>query len=243
MVHEFDGTEYDKLRDMQVAGRAKYLELVRGGMNFAQAARAVGVSKRTGKVWRNGRTRSTGRNERPLADWYRGDMDKPKTTSARYLGLDKRITIADMHRAGSGVRAIARALGRAPSTVSRELHRNADDIGGGCGPNRAQQKAAHRLRRPKDRKIAPGTRLWERGQGGSGHALEPRADQRKAPARASRRRQHERVPRDPSTKPSTCREGASCTSSSSRPCAAAAPPAGPGATASPGAPGSASPWS
>ena len=30
MVHELDGTEYDKLRDMQVAGRAKYLELVRG---------------------------------------------------------------------------------------------------------------------------------------------------------------------------------------------------------------------
>ena len=34
--------------------------LVRGGMNFTQAAHAVGVSKRTGKVWRNGRTRSTG---------------------------------------------------------------------------------------------------------------------------------------------------------------------------------------
>ncbi len=32
-------------------------------MNFTQAAHAVGVSKRTGKVWRNGRTRSTGRNE------------------------------------------------------------------------------------------------------------------------------------------------------------------------------------
>ncbi|OZG51613.1 transposase [Pseudoscardovia radai] len=161
MVYEFDGTEYDKLRDMQEARRAKYLELVHGGMNFTQAARAVGVSKRTGKVSRNGRTRSTGRNERPLADWCRGDMDKPKTTCARHLGLDERITIAGMHRAGSGVRAIARTLGRAPSTVSRELHRNADDIGGGYGPNRAQQKATHRLKRPKDRKIAPGTRLWD----------------------------------------------------------------------------------
>lgn len=59
MVYEFDGTKYEKLRDMQAARRAKYLGLVRGGMNFTQAAHAVGVSKRTGKVWRNGRTRST----------------------------------------------------------------------------------------------------------------------------------------------------------------------------------------
>ena len=33
-------------------------------MNFTQAVYAVGVSKRTGKVWRNGRTRSSGRCER-----------------------------------------------------------------------------------------------------------------------------------------------------------------------------------
>ena len=56
---------------------------MRDGTDFTQAAHAVGVSKRTGKVWRNGRTRSTGCNERPLVDWYRGGMDEPKTTSAR----------------------------------------------------------------------------------------------------------------------------------------------------------------
>ena len=61
------------------------------------------VSKRTGKVRRNGRTRSTGRNERPLSDRCRGDMDE-------------RIAIAGMHRAGSGVRAIARTHSGAPST-------------------------------------------------------------------------------------------------------------------------------
>ena len=83
MVHEFGGAKHGKLRDMQAARRAKYLGLVRGGVNFIQAAHAVGVSKRTGKVWRNGRTRSTGRNERPLSDRYRGGMDEPKTTSAR----------------------------------------------------------------------------------------------------------------------------------------------------------------
>ena len=68
MVFEFDGTKHGKLRDMQAVRRAKPPDLARGGMNLTQAAHAVGVSKRTGKVWRNGRTRSTGRNERPLVD-------------------------------------------------------------------------------------------------------------------------------------------------------------------------------
>ena len=75
--------------------------------------------------------------------------------------MDERIAIADMHRAGSGVRAIARTLGRTPSTISCEPRRNADDIGGVYGPNRAQQMATHRLRRPKPRKIMPGTPLWD----------------------------------------------------------------------------------
>ena len=75
MGYEFDGVVYDKLREMQEARRARYLELVSGGMNFTRAAEAVGVSKRTGKVWRNGRGRSSGRDERALVDWYRGDME------------------------------------------------------------------------------------------------------------------------------------------------------------------------
>lgn len=159
MVYEFDGTKYEKLRDMQAARRAKYLGLVRGGVNFIQAAHAVGVSKRTGKVWRNGRTRPTGRNERPLVDWYRGGMGKPKRIDARYLCMDERITIADMHRAGNSVRAIARTSGGAPSTISRELRRDADQIVGVYGPHRARQMATHRPRRPKPRKIMPGTPL------------------------------------------------------------------------------------
>lgn len=44
-----------------VARRQRYVELVESGMNYTQAAKAVGVSKRTGQVWRNGRTRATGR--------------------------------------------------------------------------------------------------------------------------------------------------------------------------------------
>ena len=78
MGYEFDGVVYDKLREMQEARRARYLGLVSGGMNFTRAAEAVGVSKRTGKVWRNGRGRSSGRDERALVDWDRGDTEEPK---------------------------------------------------------------------------------------------------------------------------------------------------------------------
>ena len=87
MGYEFDGVVYDKLREMQEARRARYLELVSGGMNFTRAAEAVGVSKRTGKVWRNGRGRSSGRDERALVDWYRGDMEEPKNIDGYYLSL------------------------------------------------------------------------------------------------------------------------------------------------------------
>lgn len=116
MVYEFDGTKHRKLRDMQAARRAKHPDLARGGMNFTQAAHAAGVFKRAGTVWRNGRTHPAGRNGRPLSDRYRGGMGKPKQTDAGHLCMDERIAIADMHRAGSGVRVIARAPGGAPST-------------------------------------------------------------------------------------------------------------------------------
>ena len=59
---------------------------------------ALFVSKRTGKVWRNGRTRATGRNERASMDWYRSTMDKPKRIHARYLNQEERILIADRLR-------------------------------------------------------------------------------------------------------------------------------------------------
>ena len=68
------------------ARRAEYVRLLdEEGMNFTQAAHAVGVSKRTGKAWRNGRTRATGRNEKPLVDRYRSTMDKPRTLHPRHL--------------------------------------------------------------------------------------------------------------------------------------------------------------
>ena len=54
----FNGVEYPTRKLMCEARRAEYVRLLdEEGMNFTQAAHAVGVSKRTGKAWRNGRTR------------------------------------------------------------------------------------------------------------------------------------------------------------------------------------------
>ena len=75
----FEGVEYATRGEMCAARRRRYVEHLEAGMNFTQAARAVGVSKRTGKVWRNGRTRSNGRNEKTvggLVSFHRGHSPK-----------------------------------------------------------------------------------------------------------------------------------------------------------------------
>ncbi|MFR0591639.1 hypothetical protein ACLUWA_08505, partial [Bifidobacterium thermophilum] len=112
MVYEFDGTKHGKLRDMRAARRAKHPDPVRGGTDFTRAAHAVGAPKRTVTAWRNGRTRSTGRNERPLSDRYRG-------------GMDEHIAIADLHRAGNGDRAIARTPAGRPAPTRTPTARRA----------------------------------------------------------------------------------------------------------------------
>ena len=149
----FEGVEYATHGEMCAARRRRYVEHLEVGMNFTQAARAVGVSKRTGKVWRNGRTRSNGRNEKPSVDWYRSTVDIPQKISSRYLSQDERISIADWRKAGMSVRGIARTLNRLASTASRELARNANPATGMYEPYRAQQMSADRLRRPKPAKI------------------------------------------------------------------------------------------
>jgi IS30 family transposase len=50
-------------------------------------------------------------------------------TTYKQLQPEERMTIASMRLARSGVRAMARTLGRSPATISRELSRNADAEG------------------------------------------------------------------------------------------------------------------
>ena len=56
-------------------------------------------------------------------------------------------------RAGDGVRAIARKLGRAASTISRELRRNGDKDGR-YRPHHAERAARARACKPRKRRIA-----------------------------------------------------------------------------------------
>jgi IS30 family transposase len=74
--------------------------------------------------------------------------------SKRYLDRDERYEIARLHDGGLSVRAIARQLGRQPSTVSRELRRNRDSRTGRYQPERADRLAWERQQRPKPSKIA-----------------------------------------------------------------------------------------
>ena len=66
-------------------------------------------------------------------------------TRYEQLQPEDRMTIASMRQQGGGVRAMARTLGRSPSTISRELSRNTPGQAA-YGSHRAQQ-ACHARRR------------------------------------------------------------------------------------------------
>src|SRR5690348_15538528 len=140
--------------------RVRFLELIQSGMTPLQASREVGCNERTGRDWAKGIVKS--RNRRYTFDgvlvWETPGHPKPpleqKVISPRYLSVEERIEIADLHRACLGVREIARHLGRSPGTISRELRRNAHPHSGDYRPWAAQRRAARRRARPKLGKVA-----------------------------------------------------------------------------------------
>src|SRR3954470_1815859 len=119
------------------------------GLSSEDAARAVGVSQAAGVRW----FRERGGMATLLRD--------PET--CRYLCFAEREEIALLRAEGKGVRAIARDLGRWPSTISRELRRNAATRGGKLEyrASVAQWKAELVARRPKTAKLAADPRLRE----------------------------------------------------------------------------------
>ena len=76
--------------------------------------------------------------------------------SGRYLSFAEREEIAVLRAGGCGVRELARRLGRSPSTISREVRRNAATRSGGLEyrATTAQWHADRRARRPKPAKLA-----------------------------------------------------------------------------------------
>ena len=99
--------------------------------------------------------------------WFReaGGMS-PLSLSAptqRFLSFAEREEIALLHAQKLGVREIAKQLGRSPSTISRELRRNAATRGGHLTyrASVAQWKAERAAQRPKTAKLAGNDRLRE----------------------------------------------------------------------------------
>ena len=81
--------------------------------------------------------------------------------SGRYLSFHEREEIALLRAQGMGVRHIARAIGRDPSTISRELRRNAATRVGDSGyrASVAQWKAELAQKRPKPAKLVTNPKL------------------------------------------------------------------------------------
>jgi IS30 family transposase len=99
------------------------------------------------------------------ARWFRHAGGMPPISLAeptgRYLSFAEREEISLLKAQDHGVREIARALGRDPSTISRELRRNAATRAGqrGYRAGVAQWKAQQAAKRPKQAKLATNARL------------------------------------------------------------------------------------
>ena len=97
--------------------------------------------------------------------WFREGGGMPSVSlvplSGRYLSFAEREEIAMLRAQRLGVREIARRVGRSPSTISRELRRNAGTRTGSLTyrASTAQWHADRRARRPKPAKLAANPEL------------------------------------------------------------------------------------
>jgi transposase len=127
--------------------RQRFWKAIASGLSSEDAAVAAGVSPVVGTRWfREG-----------------GGMPTVSLTppSGRYLSFAEREEIAILHAQDCGVREIAQRVHRSPSTISRELRRNAATRGGALEyrASTAQWHADRRARRPKDAKLATNAAL------------------------------------------------------------------------------------
>lgn len=88
------------------------------------AVREVDFSRTAANNWARGH--KTYRDGVPVGFVAPLDPLSVRQISARYLSQDEQVEIAGLRQCGLGVRAIAARLGRAPSTISRELRRNSE---------------------------------------------------------------------------------------------------------------------
>jgi len=126
--------------------RLFWIEIAKG-LIPAEAALAVGVSHPVGQRWFHNAGGMPPFTLEPL--------------TGRYLSFHEREEIALLKAQEMGVRAIARAIGRDPSTISRELRRNAATRGDKLDyrASVAQWKAEMTAKRPKPAKLVTNPQL------------------------------------------------------------------------------------
>lgn len=119
-----------------------FWKFIAAGLSSEDAAQACGVSQPLGPRW----FREAG-GLPPMC------LTSP---SGRYLSFSEREEIALMHAQQQSLREIARRPGRSPSTISRDLRRNAATRGGTLQYRAtvAQWKAEMAAQRPKSAKLA-----------------------------------------------------------------------------------------
>ena len=132
------------------AKRRRFVELRERGLSIDAAAREVGVSRTAGRNWAHGYR--TYRSGQVVGFVPALDRLEVREINARFLSEDERIELADLRRAGMTMREIGRRLGRSPSTISRELRRNASPKKG-YRPFEAQRRAVARRARRHRRRI------------------------------------------------------------------------------------------
>ncbi|MDT5109599.1 MAG: hypothetical protein QOE20_1489 [Mycobacterium sp.] len=127
--------------------RVKFWAAIAAGVLTEVAAAEAGVSSPVGVRWFR---HAGGVNPR-----------LPESVSGRYLSSGERENIALWRAQGAGVREIGRRLKRAPSTISRELRRNASTrtYRVEYKASVAQWHAERRARRPKTAKMIYNERL------------------------------------------------------------------------------------
>lgn len=131
----------------QLEAKQAFWKCIAQGIESEAAALACGVSQPLGPRW------------------FREAGGMPPISlvprSGRYLSFSEREELALLRAQHYGVREIAQRLGRSPSTISRELRRNAATRGGTLTYRAtvAQWKAERAAKRPKTAKLAENERL------------------------------------------------------------------------------------
>ena len=160
--------------------RQEFLRLRASGMPRANAARKLGIEQHQaldwdrgirqfskGRVYPDGRVVLYNQDEtlaavrKPRKTWAHGEFVPvaavEKVLDSRFLSLLERERIKDLQQEGKSIRQIAAMMGRAPSTISRELRRNTVGAGGYL-PHTAHRLSVKRRPRPKTARLSmPGS--------------------------------------------------------------------------------------